>query len=274
MRYSECSVLVVDDSDANREILAHRLEKIGYQTGSARNGVEALDVLALERFDMVLLDMMMPELDGFGTLERMKANPALRDIPVIMVTAVSDAETVMRCIKMGAEDYIVKPLNMPLVQTRIWRCLTKVVLRNRVTGDAKSAGDITGARLLVIDDVAMNRDVLARRLTHHNCAVLTAESAAAAWPVLEREPVDLILLDLMMPDVDGFEVLRRLKADAVLAPIPVIILSAEDNSGSMAKALELGAADYMVKPFHAPLLKSRIESCLAEARMKQADSFT
>jgi CheY-like chemotaxis protein len=273
MRYSECSILVVDDTDANREILMQRLVKIGYQVGAARNGVEALEVLALERFDMVLLDMMMPELDGIGTLERLKSAPALRDIPVIMVTAVNDAETVLRCIKAGAEDYIVKPLNMPLVQTRIWRCLTKVVLRNHVAGDAKAAGDVTGARVLVIDDVAMNRDVLARRLAHYHCTVLSADSAASAWPLLEREPIDIVLLDLMMPDVDGFEVLRRLKKDAVLTKIPVIILSADDNSASMARALELGASDYMVKPFHAPLLKSRIESCLAEARMKQADSF-
>lgn len=267
MLYGERSVLVVDDNEANRDLIARRLEKAGYLVTSAVNGAEALKLLALERYDLVLLDVMMPEMDGYTVLERIKSNPILRDIPVIMITALNEADSVTRCIKLGAEDYIIKPLDMAVVQSRIWRCLAKASLKSKQRDPARSRDGVRGASVLVIDDLDVNRDMLAARLMRAGYETRTAGGADEAWKIIRETPFDLILLDLHMPGVNGFEFLQAIKQDIVYRKVPVIVLTADDESASMERALALGAADYMLKPFNAPLLKSRIDACIADVRI-------
>ena len=118
-------ILVVDDDDANREVLVRRLARLGYRTAEAANGLAALEALALLPVDLVLLDVMMPGLDGFGVLERRRGDPALRDIPVIMISALDQVESVVRAIEMGAEDYLSKPFDPILLKARVGACLEK-----------------------------------------------------------------------------------------------------------------------------------------------------
>ena len=129
---TEAAILVVDDDDNNRFTLVQRLKREGYENVAvARDGREALARLAECPFDLVLLDVMMPELDGIGVLGEMKAHPALRHIPVVMISAVSDLERVVRCIELGAEDYLPKPFNKVLLQARVGACLEKKRLRDQ-----------------------------------------------------------------------------------------------------------------------------------------------
>ncbi len=123
-------VLVVDDVGLNRELLATRLKKQGLRVDEAEDGSEALRKLASERFDLVCLDVMMPGLSGYQVLERIKQDPKLRDIPVLMISAVDDLETVVRCIELGAEDYLPKPFNPVLLRARVGACLEKKRLRD------------------------------------------------------------------------------------------------------------------------------------------------
>lgn len=125
------SLLVVDDDEANRAMLARRLVRLGYNVTVAENGRRALDALQAERFDLLLLDIQMPELNGYEVLERLKADPALRDIPVIVLSASDETERVARCIEMGAEDYLPKPFDPVLLQARIGASLEKKRLRDR-----------------------------------------------------------------------------------------------------------------------------------------------
>ena len=104
-------LLVVDDIEANRDMLSRRLERQGYAVATAENGRRALEMLRAETFDLVLLDVMMPEMDGYEVLQRLKADEALRNIPVIMISALSEVDSAVRCIEMGAEDYLLKPFN-------------------------------------------------------------------------------------------------------------------------------------------------------------------
>lgn len=269
MLYGDRSVLVVDDNDLNRELLVRRLEKAGYLVASANNGTEALKLLGIERFDMVLLDVMMPEMDGYTVLERIKSNPMLREIPVIMVTALNEVESVTKCIKLGADDYIIKPIDIAVVQTRIWRCLAKASLRNQKQDPSRSRSGDRGATILVVDDLAVNRDMLAARLIRAGYDARTAGGADEAWKVVRAGVPDLILLDLHMPQVSGFDFLQAIKQDMLHRNIPIIILSADDESESMERALALGAADYMIKPYDPALLKSRIDACIADARLSE-----
>lgn len=125
------SVLVVDDDGANRDLLSQRLERQGYEVVSAGNGREALDLLATGAFDLVLLDIMMPEMDGFEVLRRLKADDRMRHVPVIMISAVGDMDSVAHCIEMGAEDYLPKPFQPTLLQARITASLEKKRARDR-----------------------------------------------------------------------------------------------------------------------------------------------
>jgi phosphoserine phosphatase RsbU/P len=124
-------ILVVDDLAANRDVLVKRLERQGHRTSQSVHGLHALELLAQENFDLILLDVMMPEMDGFTALTRIKSDPALRHIPVIMISALDELENVVRCIEAGAEDFLPKPFNATLLRARIGASLEKKALRDQ-----------------------------------------------------------------------------------------------------------------------------------------------
>ena len=125
------AILVVDDNEGNREMLARRLARQGYDVRTAPGGHEALEALRGDLADLVLLDVLMPGLDGYETLTRLKADQTLRDIPVLMISALDEMQSVVRCIELGAEDYLPKPFDPVLLQARIGACLEKKRLRDQ-----------------------------------------------------------------------------------------------------------------------------------------------
>jgi len=119
-------VLIVDDNEDNRFTLSMRLEACGYENiVTAENGREALEKMRQSAVDLVLLDIMMPELDGYGVLEELRTDTALRDIPVVMISALEDVNSVVRCIELGATDYLTKPFNPVLLQARVDKCIER-----------------------------------------------------------------------------------------------------------------------------------------------------
>ena len=124
-------LLVVDDNKVNRLLLARSLESQGHRVELAENGKVALDMLRAQSFDLMLLDIEMPEMDGFQVLEEMKSDQKLRDVPVIVTSAVEGLESVVRCIELGAEDYLSKPVNAVLLKARIGSGLAKKELRDQ-----------------------------------------------------------------------------------------------------------------------------------------------
>ncbi len=119
------SVLVVDDDPVNRMLLCRRVEQEGHRAATAENGRQALEMLHAASFDVVLLDVLMPELDGYETLERIEKDEKLRHVPVIMISALNEIESVVRCIELGAEDYLPKPFDPVLLRARLNASLTK-----------------------------------------------------------------------------------------------------------------------------------------------------
>ena len=133
MTAADAALLVVDDNEDNRYTLTRRLNREGYKNLTmAKNGREALDKLKAQPFDLVLLDIMMPDMNGYEVLEQVKATPALRDIPIIMISSLDEIESVIRCIELGAEDYLGKPFNPTLLRARIGASLEKKRLRDEV----------------------------------------------------------------------------------------------------------------------------------------------
>ena len=127
------ALLVVDDIEDNRAVLIARLARLGYtEVAEAENGRKALELLSARAFDLVLLDVMMPELNGYEVLERLRGEGRLTHLPVIMVSALTEMDSVIRCIELGAEDYLTKPLNAVLLKARVGACLEKKRLRDEV----------------------------------------------------------------------------------------------------------------------------------------------
>jgi len=126
-------ILVVDDNEMNRDMLSRRLKRLGHQTMVAEDGQKALDAVHEHQFDLVLLDIMMPNLNGYDTLQQIKTTESTQHIPVIMISAVDDLESVVRCIELGAEDYLFKPFNPVLLKARVGASLEKTRLRKTST---------------------------------------------------------------------------------------------------------------------------------------------
>lgn len=143
------TILVVDDNGGNRDMLGRRLERLGYRVGYAENGRRALEYLAEQAADLVLLDIMMPEMDGYEVLRRLKADERRRDIPVIVISALDELSSVVRCIEMGAEDYLAKPFDPVLLRARIGACLEKKRLRDQEVEYLAQVTRVTGAAAAV-----------------------------------------------------------------------------------------------------------------------------
>ena len=133
MTPADAALLVVDDNEDNRYTLTRRLKREGYvNLTTANDGRQALELLRTKKFDLVLLDIMMPEMNGYEVLEQLKADAELRHLPVIMISAVDEIESVVRCIELGAEDYLPKPFNATLLRARVGASLEKKALRDEV----------------------------------------------------------------------------------------------------------------------------------------------
>lgn len=144
MTSEQALILVVDDNEMNRDMLSRRLERQGYRSIMAEDGVQALEVLPQHPFDLILLDIMMPRMNGYEVLEKVKNDPAARHIPIIMISAVDDLDSVVKCVEMGADDYLFKPFNPILLKARVSASLEKKRLRDQeqiFLKQAQSGGD-------------------------------------------------------------------------------------------------------------------------------------
>ena len=163
------SLLIVDDNSVNRIMLSRYTNRLGYQSTLVENGRQALEKLQNEPFDLVLLDVQMPEIDGYQVLEQMKADPRLREIPVIMISAVDKLESTVRCIELGAQDYLPKPFSPVLLRARLTACLERKRLRDQEIDYLHQVGRVTAAAVAIknntfqtesLDEVAGRSDEL------------------------------------------------------------------------------------------------------------------
>lgn len=255
MNVTNTSILVVDDEEPNRDILSRRLTKEGYSVGVAEGGNQALHMMRLKRYDLVLLDIMMPGIDGYEVLKRIKAEPVLHDIPVIMVTALNDESNLKRCLKLGAADYIGKPFELSFLKSRIWRALHAQNNSHQPSAVAENPG---AATVLVVEDDDDNRELLARRLNKAGHAAHVAAGGEEALKLLNTQRYDLVLLDIMMAQMDGYQTLQKIRSRHSAADLPIIMISALGDAASIARCMELGANDYIMKPYNAAILAERV----------------
>ncbi len=204
------TVLVVDDDPSVRGLLAKTLEKEGYRVISAGNGVEALALAREHRPQAITLDVLMPQMDGWGALKELKADAELREIPVIMVTVLNERGM---AIPLGAADFVTKPVD---------RQRLVAILRDHCAGPSS-------ASILVVEDDLPTREALGRTLESMGYMAHVAVNGRSGLDWLANHPApSLILLDLMMPEMDGFEFLRELRKQPAFLDIPVIVVTAKE----------------------------------------------
>jgi signal transduction histidine kinase/CheY-like chemotaxis protein len=203
------AILVVDDDPSVRQLIARHLEQEGWKTVQASNATDALQLARESRPMLITLDIMMPDASGWWVLEKLKEDPATAGIPVLVVTIVEDQRLVFA---LGASDYLAKPYDRAALIGKIHRLLPR----------------LGGKRVLVVDDDAEARTILERILKDEKADVVLASSGMEAMAAIAQTPPDLILLDLMMPGMSGFEVVARLRAQPGGAGIPVMIVSAKE----------------------------------------------
>ena len=213
------TVLVVDDDPTVLNLLAKTLEKEGYRVILARNGVEALALAREHRPQAITLDVLMPRMDGWGTLKELKADAELRDIPVIMVTILNERGM---AIPLGAADYMTKPVD---------RQRLTAILRDHCPGGSSTS-------VLVVEDDLPTREAFCRSLASMGYTAHAAVNGRSGLDWLTNHPApSLILLDLMMPEMDGFEFLRELRQRPAFADVPVIVVTAKELTAEDARIL-------------------------------------
>ncbi|MFT5142912.1 MAG: PAS domain S-box-containing protein [Rhodothermales bacterium] len=203
------TILVIDDEETARELLRRSLEKDGYNVALASGGVQGLELARQIKPALITLDVMMPQMDGWAVLRAFNKDEELKDIPIIMVTIVSDKEMMFA---LGAVEHLTKPVN-------------RTALRSLV---AKYAGKNSAPHALVVEDDESSRSMLRRTLEDLNWKVDEAENGAEGLEKLENVKPDVILLDLMMPVMDGFEFVDEVRKRRELQSIPIIVISAKD----------------------------------------------
>ncbi len=228
-QHGELVLIIEDDPDA-RALLARTLKKDGYRVAQAEDGDIGLKLAAELRPAVITLDVMMPGVDGWSVLRSLKADKDLRDIPVVMVSMITDQGIGHA---LGADDYLTKPVE-------------KEVLLRSVGRFARRAG----AEVLVVEDDAATREIVRRTLERQDLKVSEAGDGRQALDRIAESEPDLVLLDLMMPVMDGFEFLTRLRQQGLAARIPVIVLTAKVLSEAEQRQLNDSALEVLSKDEH------------------------
>ncbi|HVU15208.1 MAG TPA: response regulator [Phototrophicaceae bacterium] len=258
----QATILVIDDSATVREELCQALEDAGYFVLSASNGKDGLQIAADRRPSAIVVDGVMEGMDGPTVIRRIRLDTALRDTPCVLLTASEDSGGELYALDAGADAFVRKDEGTDLILARL-----AAVLRSAASASQRRTASIFGPKkVLAVDDSETYLQELAGQLRGEGYDVLLARSGEEALEMLTVQPVDCVLLDLMMPGMGGRETCRQLKHHKVIRDIPVIMLTAVEDHESMIEGLTLGADDFIQKSGEFAVLKARL---LAQIRRKQ-----
>lgn len=221
-------MLVIDDDATVRDLMRRVLSREGFDVVTAADGNEGLALAREIKPSVITLDVMMHDMDGWGVLQAIRADPALADIPVVMLTVLDEKQ---RGFALGASAYLTKPVD----RARLAAALQPF----------KSKG--ANQRALVVEDDDDTRELMRRLLVGEGWIVGTARNGRDALALLTAEPPHLILLDLLMPEMDGFEFLAELRATPEFRAIPVVIVTAADLTDEQRRRLQGGVEQILQK---------------------------
>jgi len=263
----DLTVLIIDDSSTFREALAALLRDVGYQVFTASSGEEGLRRAADVRPQAIIIDGVMPDLNGEAVLRRIRLDPALSATPCLLMTASEGAANEVAALDAGADAYVRKTDGPVVVLARL-----SAALRAAEESRARTAGTslLGPKRILAVDDCATYLEALADQLQQDGYEVVKARSGEEALQFLAVEDVDCVLLDLMMPGMPGTEACRRMKQSPRLQRTPIIMLTSVTEQEALVNGINAGADDFVAKAENFELLRARLRAQLRRKQFEDA----
>ena len=269
-------ILVVDDVEPNVRLLEAKLTLEYYEVLTACDGATALQIASDERPDIILLDVMMPGMDGFETCRRLKADPVTRHIPVVLVTALDGREDKIKGLDAGADDFVTKPIDDVILFARV-KSLVRLKsvmdeLREREESGRKMGVDTDGAgrlrgsggRVLIVDDNARQAEKMVEHLAGEHRP--TVESDPAAALIAARGPVDLMIVNVSSSEFDGLRFVAQIRSTEASRRLPILAVVDQSDRPRLLKALELGVNDILPRPVDPEELEARTRTQIKRKR--------
>lgn len=266
-------ILVVDDALPNLHLLSVVLNRRGYRVVTATTGAEALHQVRQAPPSLIILDMILPDMDGFSVYQQLQANPDLQAIPVIFASALNPtAELRQEHPELAHVPWLAKPFLINELLQYVETALQSAAAAAPPAAEqpkaippeayvAHLAQPVWGT-ILIVDDTPDNLNLLSRILADYGYTIRTAATGSRALRSIANELPDLILLDIMLPDLSGYEISKQLKYDTATAHIPIIFISALDSLEDKLRAFQMGGVDYITKPFQSGEVLARVHTHL------------
>jgi two-component system cell cycle response regulator len=272
-------VLVVDDVPANVKLLEARLSAEYFDVAAAHSGAEALSLCERAECDIVLLDVMMPDMDGFEVCRRLKSNPKTHHIPVVMVTALDQPSDRVAGLEAGADDFLTKPVSDVALIARV-RSLTRLkMMTDELRMRAVTSKEIgiespereavaetgRGGRLLLVDDRRSSYDRIATVLEAEHMIEIEPDPSKALFRAAEGN-YDSLIVSLSLQGFDGLRLCSQLRSLERTRNMPILAIADGDDDGKMARGLEIGVNDYIVRPIDKNELLARVRTQVRRKR--------
>lgn len=275
-------VLVVDDILPNVKLLEAKLSSEYYDVLTATSGEEALVKVANDSPDIVLLDVMMPGMDGFEVCKRIKADPATAHIPVVMVTALTDSTDRVRGLQAGADDFLSKPVNDIALMARVrslvrlkmtvdeWRVRENTASQFGVTEEKANVMNepVEGASILLVEDQDFETDKIITTFRQDNDTIRAVKTGMEAMECAAMQDFDLMIISLNLRNEDGLRLCSHLRSSERTRSIPILMLGTEEDMGRIAHGLEIGAHDYLLRPIDRNEILARARSQIRRKRFQ------
>jgi two-component system, cell cycle response regulator len=266
-------ILIVDDDPLNVKLLASKLPEDQFEPLTAFSGQEALRKTLKDPPDLILLDIMMPEMNGYEVSHWLKTNPATEDIPIILVTALDGTDDKIKGFEAGADEFLNKPVNTIELLARINSLLRLKYYREQLRSRTFSEKGFCGGqatpdpaeeihppvKILLVEDDDKDARMIQEYFAGESYHLETVNTGEMAMERVQKEAFDLVLLDVLLPGVDGFEVCQRIKGLHQTQDLQVVLITCLPDLENKIKGVEQGADDYLIKPINGRELKARVK---------------
>lgn len=245
-------ILIIEDDTFLGEVLSKKLTDEGYEAVLVKDGKEGFEMIAVVQPDLLLLDIILPTMNGYDILEKKLNDPSISAIPVIIISNSGQPVEITRALALGVKDYLVKAQFDPeeiLIKVREQLRTEAIDKALSPSGQVenKNTVNLDGKKVMWIEDDQFLNDIIAHKLSKTTFAFFHAAEGEEALRIISQEVPDIIMLDIILSGMDGFEILRRIKADDKVKHIPVILLSNLGQQSDLDKGKDLGALRFLVK---------------------------
>ncbi|MDP2789987.1 MAG: response regulator [bacterium] len=245
------TIAIIEDEDILREVLAKKFEQAGFTVLQAADGQAGLKLIQSHKLDLILLDIVMPKMNGYDVLKQLPVDPSAP--PVLIIANSGQPVEIDRAMNLGARSYLVKAQTTPdqIVEKVKGVLHIPVLVKQANTSKSIPAAlkDANGARILLIEDDQFLRELMVTKLRREGFSVSAAVDGREGASMIQTERPQLVLLDVILPGLDGFSVLQQTRAssDPKVAAIPIVLLSNLGQDSDVQKGRQLGANDYLIK---------------------------